>query len=66
MASFAHIEIDGGPSPEQIAAIVSALHAVWPTPAPPSRPTVRSSSWRHADRWWNEGRLPSGWGARQL
>lgn len=65
-APFARVEIDGGPSADQVAAIVIALQAAWPVPVAASRPMQQSSSWRHADRWWNSGRLPSGWAARRL
>lgn len=56
------IEVAGSPSEAEVAAIVAAIEMAWPKPAAPiaTRRTV-STAWRHADRWWAEGRLPNTW-----
>jgi len=61
--SVGHVEIGGAPTDAEIAAIVAAVEMTWPKPAPPSSGgrVVQSTAWRHADRWWAEGRLPSCW-----
>lgn len=44
----------GTPSDEELAAIVAAVEAVWPRPAPavPRREVV-SARWRFSGRWWS-------------
>ena len=56
------IEVQGSPTEEEVAAIIAAIEMSWPKPAPviTQRPDV-STAWRYADRWWQEGRLPSRW-----
>lgn len=56
------IEVHGSPSEAEVAAIVAAIEMSWPKPvlAAETRPPT-STKWRYADRWWQEGRLPSRW-----
>lgn len=60
--SVGHVQIDGTPSDDEIAAIVAAIEMSWPKPiaASATRP-MPSTRWRHADRWWAAGRLPGSW-----
>ena len=62
-SSAGAVEIDGSPSDAEVAAIVAAIEMTWPKPATPSArgPVNQSTAWRHADRWWAQGRLPSRW-----
>ncbi len=56
------IEVHGSTSEEEVAAIVAAIEASWPKPpADVSAEPPTSTKWRYADRWWQEGRLPSRW-----
>lgn len=56
------IEVKGNPSEAEVAAIVAAIEMTWPKPAPAAdRTPPTSTRWRYADRWWQEGRLPSRW-----
>ena len=61
--SVGSVDIGGSPSEAEVAAIVAAIEMTWPKPVAPSsqRTVTQSTAWRHADRWWAEGRLPSGW-----
>lgn len=41
------------PSPEEAAAIIAAVEALWPRPVAPSRDDAKDSvSWRFSGRWW--------------
>lgn len=45
----------GGPSPEELAAIVAAVAVAWPGPAPAAaspHPERRTPGWRFSGRWW--------------
>jgi len=44
---------EGEPTPEEAAAIVAAIEAVWPRPGggDPTPPTPR---WRFSGRWWTK------------
>lgn len=45
----------GGPSPEELAAIIAAVTVAWPAPAPPrpeTRTDGRGPGWRFSGRWW--------------
>ncbi len=45
----------GVPTPEQLAAIVAAVDAVWPrTSAPAVAPDPVDPRWRFSGRWWRE------------
>lgn len=55
------IEVHGQPSAAEVAAIVAAIEMTWPKPAPAETRPPTSTRWRYADRWWQEGRLPSRW-----
>ncbi|MEM7092038.1 MAG: hypothetical protein AAF567_03460 [Actinomycetota bacterium] len=61
-SSVGPIEVRGGATEAEVAAIVAAIEMTWPKPAAPAakRPS-QSTAWRHADRWWAAGRLPSSW-----
>ena len=56
------MRIAGAPTEAEVAAIVAAIEMTWPKPAAPSsKAPTQSTRWRHADRWWAEGRLPNSW-----
>ena len=61
-SSVGPIEIGGSPSEAEVAAIVAAIEMSWPKPAVGvTGPRTQSTRWRHANRWWAEGRLPNSW-----
>lgn len=56
------ITVHGQPTEDEVAAIVAAIEMSWPKPAPViSKAPDVSTAWRYADRWWQEGRLPTRW-----
>jgi hypothetical protein len=59
-----HIEVGGAPSEAEIAAIIAAVEMAWPKPQSAAQEPRQTTVWRHADRWWAGGRLPSKWNSR--
>lgn len=54
---------DGPPrlTDEELAAVVAAIEAVWPRPAPvAARPRTTSTTWRFSGRWWSRSPLSRG------
>jgi hypothetical protein len=47
------VEVQGDPTPEEVAAIVAAVECVWPRPiaAVIDEPPMR---WRFSGRWWSK------------
>jgi hypothetical protein len=47
------------PTPDEVAAIVAAVDACWPRPAPPAREREREqrNAWRWSGRWWEPARF---------
>ena len=52
------VEIRPAPSPEEAAAVVAALEALWPKPvlAAADEPE-RTLAWRFSGRWWQRDRF---------
>ena len=47
-------EVERTATEEEAAAIVAALEALWPRPAPPARaPVDVAPKWRFSGRWWS-------------
>ena len=60
--SVGTVEVTGAPTEAEVAAIVAAIEMAWPRPAAVAvARRTESTTWKHADRWWAAGRLPSGW-----
>lgn len=55
---MAESQITPAPNPEEAAAIVAAVDALWPRPMALHQPVEpRSLSWRFSGRWWHRDRL---------
>ena len=51
-------EISPAPTDEEAAAVMAAVEALWPKPAPMvSGPRDRSATWRFSGRWWQRDRF---------
>jgi hypothetical protein len=45
--------MDSSPEPEEVAAIMAAMEALWPRPSA-AAPEPPPSRWRFAGRWWSK------------
>lgn len=48
------MDVSPPPTDEELAAIVTACHVLWPRPAAPAPATVAATDvrWRFSGRWW--------------
>jgi len=54
MNTSTNTSITPSPSDEEAAAIVAALHAMWPVPLVVSdEERARDTAWKFSGRWWN-------------
>lgn len=62
-SSVGPIVVAGGPTKQEVAAIVAAIEMLWPQPASAATPRGNQPTvWRYSGRWWQQGRLPNRWG----
>ncbi|HEX2785112.1 MAG TPA: hypothetical protein VHN36_16125 [Ilumatobacteraceae bacterium] len=48
-----NVDVSPVASPEEVAAIVAAIEALWPKPMLPESPSARRvPTWRFSNRWW--------------
>ncbi len=47
-----------GATPQELAAILAAVDALWPRPAELARVPPNPGPWRFSGRWWKAGGLP--------
>jgi hypothetical protein len=53
-AGAGRVDVAGAPSPEETAAILAAVEALWPRPVVlvGEQGTTRPNAWRFSGRWW--------------
>jgi hypothetical protein len=47
-----------GATPQELAAILAAVEALWPKPGVDARTPPDPGAWRFSGRWWRAGDLP--------
>ena len=47
------------PTPEEVAAVVAAVEALWPRPGVAAEPAQAVNRWKFSGRWWLSGTTPA-------